>query len=80
MPKTTVHGGSTNRFEPGYYDTPDTAAEENADASEGRSGTDYQDWSLKELQDELKSRDLPFRGNKPELVQRLTAADEEKGV
>ena len=35
----------------------------------------YGDWNLDELRDELRERQLPVSGNKPELVERLVASD-----
>lgn len=36
----------------------------------------YEDMDVDELKAELKSRDLPVSGNKPELIERLEKADE----
>jgi hypothetical protein len=35
----------------------------------------YEDWTVAELQELLRSRELPVSGSKPELVERLIAAD-----
>jgi hypothetical protein len=35
----------------------------------------YEDWTVAELQELLRSRELPVSGSKPELVERLSAAD-----
>lgn len=37
---------------------------------------DYNDWKVATLREELKERELPTSGNKPELVARLEADDE----
>jgi hypothetical protein len=36
---------------------------------------DLEDWTVDELKDELRERDLPVSGNKDELVKRLKEAD-----
>jgi hypothetical protein len=35
----------------------------------------YSEWNVDELRDELRERQLPVSGNKPELVERLIASD-----
>ena len=36
----------------------------------------YKEWTLDDLRDELRARQLPTSGNKPELVERLEDNDE----
>ncbi len=41
------------------------------------NGDTYEDLSVPDLQEELRSRDLPVSGNKPELIARLEESDVE---
>jgi hypothetical protein len=41
---------------------------------------DYGTWTVEELRDELRARDLPANGNKSELVARLKDHDEEEAT
>jgi hypothetical protein len=54
--------------------TPDVPDDRELAVDEG-----YDSWKLDELQAELKDRDLPTSGNKPELVKRLQDDDKEEG-
>lgn len=53
---------------------------DNAEATDEEVDEDsYSSWTVDELQDELRKRDLPVSGNKAELVERLEGNDEEGG-
>lgn len=63
------------------------ATEEEREAAEKEDGDkttgepiegDYDDHTVEELQNELRRRDLPVSGTKPELVERLTENDEHR--
>ncbi|TWE22870.1 SAP domain-containing protein [Prauserella muralis] len=82
MPKITRHGG------PSYEDrTP--ATQEDVDrlreqAAESvlvgeHEAPDYDTWEYRDLQAELKRRELSAQGDRDALVERLVAHDEEHG-
>lgn len=83
MPKTTVHGGASNRqAEPrsnDEYSRPSpVVVEQEADAAELEPRVQtledpYDSWTRKELQAELRKRGLPVSGTKDEQVARLKA-------
>ena len=50
---------------------------EDTPTEDSPEGTDYESWSLSQLQAELGKRELSKSGNKAELVSRLKADDEE---
>ena len=48
------------------------------DGERGVMGSSYDDWTVKELREALKERDLPVSGKKRVLIERLESSPEEK--
>jgi len=85
MPKITRHGGPSYAGEPGgevhVFDISETEVTVTVEESAEPDPTDPYEGLLREdLKKLLDERGLPTSGNKPELVARLLAADEEAEV
>lgn len=69
---------------PGDTETELTATEIEADtqaeAARAESNVDYSEWTVSKLAAELKRRELPSSGSKPELVARLLESDVDAGL
>lgn len=61
-------------------DGTETVLESEGDKPEVVSKVDYSSWTVSQLAGELKRRELPSSGAKPELVARLEEADARQGA
>jgi hypothetical protein len=57
-------------------EVPEESADDD-DVDPGDEDADYSDWTIPQLQKELRARTLPVSGNKEELVARLEKDDED---
>lgn len=55
-------------------------ADTQAEAARAESNVDYSEWTVAKLAAELKRRELPSSGAKPELVARLLESDVDAGL
>lgn len=85
MPKTRRHGGGTNARETGRVVTRPAGAPRAArraaaeeEQADGEAATIYGGWTVEQLRDELRERDLSPAGRKADLVERLLADDAEQ--
>lgn len=83
MAKTRRHGGGTNACEGRVVTRPAgapraarLAAEEGQ--ADGEAAAIYGGWTVEQLRDELRDRDLATGGRKADLVERLLADDAEQ--
>ena len=84
MPKITVHGGASNAAaepepETGEEVPENASSPEPVEESEAPSASDYEEWTVEELKEQLAVRSLPKSGKRDELVQRLRDDDAAAG-